>query len=874
MREVIEMKQKNMFKKIVAFAVTVAFVMSGSTVFANDEKNIDENRENITLKFTFSEPKIEKIGADNEFYDRVAINGLPNSGDLNEPRLPVKSVKVLIPYGRELDFVNVVAKEKSLVGSGYNVELGHNIIPFESNVALQDSKEKYDSVFPEKMYSVVDTYIFRGYTVLFVNLYPVQYTGDTGEVAYYKHITLEVKTKESTSNTLTRGLQKDKDIVTTLVDNPLCIASYNDDPISISRDTVEYAIITNEELEGTTGNHTFQELVQSKIDKGMSADIFTVEDIVNNPEYSVNGTWGDNNPDNPFYNSIIVGNVELYNDTQAKIRNFIRYAYTKLGTEYVLLGGDADGHPDGDNIVPLRGLYACEEGLPLGTLGFEEDDIPSDVYYACLDGNYNYDNDARWGENATQNDIADIEEADLLAEVYVGRACVDDDNEVSNFVMKTLAYENSGEYLYILKALMIGEYLGFPGVSAYGGNYKDLIIPLISDDFNVDTLYDRDGTWSTSDLINILNTATPHLLNHLGHGNVHYGLKMSNNDIASLTNDKYFFVYSQTCLAGSFDNCYRGTYHMKDCFAEHLAVETPHGAFAVIMNARFGLGSEDTLYAPSQVLDESFFTALFNKSIRELGKANHYSKEDHIWHINENGIRWVYYETNLFGDPALRIKPFSHPPETPDRPSGPNEGIIEVNYTFTGITTDPEEDKIYYMFDWGNDTYSGWLGPYDYGSPVVASHAWAEAGNYEIKIKAKDDNHSDETAWSEPLTVFIVDVPILEICDITGGFGVNAVIRNRGTDVTGVDWSITLDGGCIFMGKETSGRIILIPAGEEVTVSSKLILGFGKTLITVSAEKIGVSSDTKKVDAFMFLFFIKINPSLRNIEKFNLERVG
>ena len=280
--------------------------------------------------------------------------------------------------------------------------------------------------------------------------------------------------------------------------------------------------------------------------------------------------------------------------------------------------------------------------MGMETLGLEEDNIPSDVYYACLDGNFNYDLDERWGENATENDIADIEEADLLAEVYVGRACVDSDVEVANFVMKTLGYENSDEDLYLAKALMVGEYLGFPGLSSYGGNYMDVIIPLIPEDFNVDTLYKRDANWDKYDLIDILNVATPHFINHLGHGNVHYALMMNNEDILSLTNNKYFFIYSQTCLAGSFDNCYRDNYYEDDCAAECFTVETPHGAFAVIMNARFGLGSEDTLYAPSQILDESFFKALFTEDIRQLGVANHYSKEDHIWHINENGIRWVY----------------------------------------------------------------------------------------------------------------------------------------------------------------------------------------------------------------------------------------
>ncbi|MCK5261072.1 MAG: hypothetical protein KAJ44_02725 [Thermoplasmatales archaeon] len=644
--------------KILISGVVILFLFSAVAAGVDNlgYNTSPENLGDITIDFAFPKPKTEKIEVNNEVYDRVTINRLPNSGDLNQPCLPVKSVKVLIPYGRELDFVNVVAKEKSLVGSGYNVEVGHNIIPLESNAAPQESKKKYDGAFPEKRYSIVGTHTFRGYSVFFVNIYPVQYMKGTGEIAYYKHITLEVKTKESTSNTLIRGLQKDKDIITKLVDNPLYMTSYNDAPVSTSRDTVEYAVITNEELKDATGDYTFQDLVQSKIDKGMSADIFIVEDIVSNNTYSVNGTWGDNNPSNPFYNSEITENYELFNDTQAKIRNFIRHAYTELGTDYVLLGGDADGHPNGENIIPLRGLYACEEGLPLGTLGFEEDDIPSDVYYACLDGNYNYDMDERWGENATNNNISNVEEADLMAEIYVGRACVDADDEVSNFVMKTLAYENSDEEPYLVKALMVGEHLGFPGVSEYGGNYKDEIIPLIPDDFNVDTLYERDGSWNKYDLINILNTATPHLLNHLGHGFVDYALKLDNSDILSLTNDKYFFIYSQTCLAGSFDNCYRETYYMEDCAAEHFTVETPHGAFAVIMNSRFGLGSENTLYSPSQVLDESFFTALFTENLRELGRANHYSKEDHIWHINENGIRWVYYETNLFGDPEVSIK--------------------------------------------------------------------------------------------------------------------------------------------------------------------------------------------------------------------------
>ncbi|MCK5031753.1 MAG: hypothetical protein KAR64_09830, partial [Thermoplasmatales archaeon] len=344
-------------------------------------------------------------------------------------------------------------------------------------------------------------------------------------MAYYEQLTLQIKTKDSQSINVIRGLQRDKEIVAKLVDNPSYIVSYDRTSGLLDENTVNYVIITNEMLANSGLEDNLQYFAQSKIDKGLSADIFTVEEIVSNPEYSVNGTWGDNNPDNPFYKSEITENFEMFDDAQAKIRNFIRYAHVELETDYVLLAGDADGYSEEDNIIPVRRLYACEEGLPLDTgtlLDLEEDNIPSDVYYACLYGNFNYDMDERWGENATDNNIADVEEADLLAEVYVGRACVDSDVEVANFVMKTLGYENSDEELYLAKALMVGEYLGFPGVSSYGGNYKDLIIPAIPEDFNVDTLYERDIPWNKYDLIDILNVATPHLINHLGHGNVHY----------------------------------------------------------------------------------------------------------------------------------------------------------------------------------------------------------------------------------------------------------------------------------------------------------------------------------------------------------------
>jgi len=647
---------KNLEKMI---ALTIVFILLSSVVTAvssHDTDNKLENFENIILNFTFSEPLIEEIEIKDEVHHRVTIKELPNSGDLKKPCLPVKSIKILIPYGKKIDTITVKTDDKTLLKSKCNIEVGQNTVPIVNGLSQQPDIKEITSKSPNNIYSIVGTYKFRGFPILFVNLYPVEYYETTGNVFYYEHITLDVTTKEINSTPIIRGLQRDFDAVTSRVDNPYYVASYIDASQSVNEDTAEYVIITNEALANSELEDNFQYFAQSKIDKGISAEIFTVEEIVDNPDYGVNGTWGDNNPYNPFYENEITENYGMFDDTQAKIRNFIRYAYSELGTNYVLLGGDADINNEDDNIVPCRKLFANESGLPLissTNLGEEEDDIPSDVYYACLDGNFNYDVDGHFGECADRNDFANVDEADLMAEVYVGRACADSEEEVANFVMKTIGYENSDGEPYLSKILMVGEYLGFPGISAYGGNYKDQVIPLIPNDYNVNTLYDRDlpHHWTKYDMMEIMNTATPHIINHDGHAYYGYNLRMINEDVDSLVNNKYFFAYSHGCMAGGFDNP-----DGYECIAEHFTVETPHGAFAVIMNARYGLGSEDTLESPSLALDKSFFKALFTENIRQLGRASHYSKEDHIWQIDENGIRWVYYEANLFGDPEISIK--------------------------------------------------------------------------------------------------------------------------------------------------------------------------------------------------------------------------
>jgi len=96
------------------------------------------------------------------------------------------------------------------------------------------------------------------------------------------------------------------------------------------------------------------------------------------------------------------------------------------------------------------------------------------------------------------------------------------------------------------------------------------------------------------------------------------------------------------------------------------------------------------------------------------------------------------------------------PPAIPDQPSGPISGHTETSYNYSANTTDPNNDNIYYWFNWDDGNNSGWIGPYASGATASASHTWNSPGTYQVKVKAKDTYGAElGTLWSDPLNVTI-----------------------------------------------------------------------------------------------------------------------
>ncbi|HDL64830.1 MAG TPA: hypothetical protein ENH12_05515, partial [Proteobacteria bacterium] len=368
-----------------------------------------------------------------------------------------------------------------------------------------------------------------------------------------------------------------------------------------------------------------------RISRGVSSTIVTVEDIVADPDYRWDGIYGDN--------------VAWADDTAARIRNFIRDAYQNWETEYILLGGDY-------SVVPFRLFWVIaedpDESEPFVT------EMPSDNYYGCLDGSYNYNGNSRWGEETDGPGGGDV---DLTFEVHVGRAGVTNAEQIGNLTDKIIAYEESNSGI-TKEVLMAGEHLGFGGDSEYAKpSMEEIRLGSSAHGYTTagfaenswfessDTLYDMDGSWTSSTLIGRINSGIA-ITNHLGHASKTYCMKLHIADFSAFTNTDYFFGYSQGCNPGNFDT--------GGSWCEEIT-RNEHGAFAFIGNTRYGFGLSNSTDGPSQKFQRPFWNGLVSEGIKEIGRLNSYSKEYNIPRINEPVSRWVYYEVTLFGDPATRL---------------------------------------------------------------------------------------------------------------------------------------------------------------------------------------------------------------------------
>ncbi|MFO8077676.1 MAG: C1 family peptidase [Thermoplasmatota archaeon] len=85
-------------------------------------------------------------------------------------------------------------------------------------------------------------------------------------------------------------------------------------------------------------------------------------------------------------------------------------------------------------------------------------------------------------------------------------------------------------------------------------------------------------------------------------------------------------------------------------------------------------------------------------------------------------------------------------PATPDI-QGKKQGKTGNRYQYNFSSTDPDENDIYYLIDWGDNTSQEWIGPYESGKDITLKKRWNIDGIYTIRVKTKDV-FNEESEWA------------------------------------------------------------------------------------------------------------------------------
>ncbi len=598
----------------------------------------------ISLMYRVPEPVMKKnpyqrIGS--ESTEQCIVGNCRPISIEGKPVIPDILVKVILPYGHTVNDIEVERKNRTFLPGNHLIEFGPAVNPLIAGAMKRRATPEQaiynsDNAYPAENYRLVSIQKGRGVTSAYIRIPVISYYPQSRRIAYYKDIAVQIFTKPEQNygaGNATRVRLKGMKVKHRDAENIEMLDTYHDGLLRGSYqhnmncnplDDYAWVIVTSESIKNASTIPSVDDYVQHRKSKGFTATVKTIEDIYND------------------YTGV---------DNTEKLRNFIRDAYNSWGTEFVFLGGDV-------NVVPHRELWVFD---PADVK--RQDSIPSDLYLQCLDGSYNSNNNKLWGE---ENDGGGGGEVDLAAEIYIGRASANTATEMSNMLYKMMAYENMpSSDDYFTDALMLGEKLGFGDpLGEYAKPALQMMVNGVdttttiyhwgvnmtgynsNPDFSVDALYEMDQSYGKNDVLQKINADKYSVFNHFGHTNTSYGLKLRNGDESSFTNENFIFSYSQGCMTGDIS---------KDCLAERFTTTNRNGFWGVIFNSHYGLGNAYSL-GPSNFYHCLFWDAYFGDKIEYVGELNADSHEDGIYMLEYVVYRWCLYETNLLGDPAIKMR--------------------------------------------------------------------------------------------------------------------------------------------------------------------------------------------------------------------------
>ena len=577
--------------------------------------------ETIEHIYHFSQPIVSSQGE----YQQIGFQGCLPSGMVGEPTLPWQSISLMLPQGQEavsvdvefLDFVELEGSFNLYPGQKPRPISSEEKIPFAKNESLYRSNEAY----PVHSYTHVSTQYLNGVAFAFSGFTPVQYVPATGKVSYAQTVKVTIETTASRDDH-SRKLwltPENEASIKRLAQNPSMLSTYNKRGREIGG--YDMLIITKEEW-----IPSFGEYMNLYNDKGIRTHIVALEEIYATME----GV-----------------------DQQDQIRNYIIQEYEDNGIQMVSLGGDV-------SIVPFRPLYCfAQEG--------DEDQLPADMYYVCLDGTLNDDGDDRWGE---------VGEDDLLPELGIGRLSFNNEAQFETIMHKTFNYLQNpvlGEFTSpILGAEHLGDgYYGSEDMERLIGENNDFDYTTYGypEDYNFKRYYATPTmNWNGNAFRNLIGTGGQYV-HHVGHANTDV---VANWNMGSMgdqffagndgINHNYMLFHSHGCICGDFSH---------NCILEKM-VTISTGFVVTVGNSRYGWympwGDGMAAHVHREMVD-----AYCHDHIPSVGMALREGKiASAPWVAipieegqEENGyLRWNIYCLNVLGDAALC--PWFEEPFTPN----------------------------------------------------------------------------------------------------------------------------------------------------------------------------------------------------------------
>ncbi|MCJ7508475.1 MAG: C25 family cysteine peptidase [candidate division Zixibacteria bacterium] len=671
-------------------------------------------------------------------FDIVKLADCYLMGKVGEPALPVKNVFVALPQGVEVLGVEVISFEVEELSGTFYIHPAQPPVPLSLSSNLPAFVSPKDSVYnsmepyPKNIVEYIKTGSLSGQRIAVLRIYPVQYIPSERKLKLFKDIQFKLNyTTEALPKVLPKRTESSKKIyqqmIEKLVINPEEITSSNYTYKTIFQTTsgnniLEYLIITNESLKSA-----FQPLADWKTKKGIPAAIRTTE-------------W-------------ISSNYSGY-DLAEKIREYLKIAHQDSGAVWVLLGGDTQ-------VIPCR--YAHMR-IPICDPYW---DLPSDLYYSDLDGNWDFNGNHIYGE--LEDNI------DMFPELFVGRAPVTSSPEVQVFTNKAINYERTTSTDYQNKMLFLAQLLDS---RTDGGVAKDMIGSLyVPSQFDpIAKLYERDHNTSPAIVIDSMNQGF-NIINHNGHawinrlctGANYEGIWIQDIDNSLNNTSRYTGVlYSIGCWPAAIDN---------DCIAEHFC-KSPNGGGFFVGNTRYGFYIPSfPYYGAGELFDQEFFKSLFDRSTYRLGQTLASSKIPYIANASEseNDYRWIEFELLLLGDPELPLYtdlPQVFTAEYPETISV-NQEQLAVTVTHNSL---PVEDALVCIMQ-DNSLYHTTLTGSD-GQAVLPLESGLQAGTLDITITAKNF-----LPWEKQITVMGETCLSYEGHSINDSLGNNDGIVNPGEKI-------------------------------------------------------------------------------------------